>query len=385
MKILLKGYYGFGNFGDDILLIVSYGLIKELLPNSEVFIFSNYGLNLSNHVNEDYYNNYIFKLIGENAKIIDWTFQGHFDIVLNGGGGVFFDKNKGSIGREILNNAIKFIGCQNSRKVEKILRKLFFKTENISFKRRIGVGLGIGEFAFGSPLFAQKMADMGSFDFLWVRDNYSYRKLDQYKFKNRVIKSSDLAFLSDYWNKKPQKTLDQAKKLNTIGIFLMDNEFSQSSLFNEILNLTLKLEQNEYQVHLFSLDENYDINLKAFFGDRLLIWKPNCINLADYLLKIAQCQIVISSRAHGAIIGGILGAIPICLESSIKLREVAEMFPESGRICSMDISAEDLSKIIFSIKSEYKNYTSRLSRDLDLNRTAILEGVTALKESLNES
>ena len=89
-----------------------------------------------------------------------------------------------------------------------------------------------------------------------------------------------------------------------------------------------------------------------------------------------------SLRAHGAIISGILGMIPICIESSLKLKEVAKMFPNSGKLLSLKSDAQSLMKTIDDITMEYPNYLKRLEQDLEINTKSALNGVADLNEFL---
>src|SRR5690606_41007532 len=40
-KILLKGYFGFANLGDDLLLVTAYSLLREAFPTAAIDVFSN--------------------------------------------------------------------------------------------------------------------------------------------------------------------------------------------------------------------------------------------------------------------------------------------------------------------------------------------------------
>src|SRR3990170_7556134 len=111
-KIILKGFYGFGNLGDDILMLTTYKIIKEIFPTAEILISTE-------SKNPEYIHNYFpgIKIINSSENIkVDW--------VIHGGGGVFFDFTEHGLNYRLLNNVIKIIGYDSYRKVHRLYQSL---------------------------------------------------------------------------------------------------------------------------------------------------------------------------------------------------------------------------------------------------------------------
>lgn len=362
MKILIKGYYGFGNLGDDILLKVSYGLLKERFPDAEYYVFANFNENLEGYAQAPGYNQYIHTLLDGPVTLIDWTYKGHFDLVFNGGGGIYFDYQHGNFFRQVFNAGLKAIGVHGVNKLDRVLRELANKPAHLTFDKRIGVGLGIDYFAPGAPSFFEKFSELGSYDALWVRDAYSVEALKAYRFNRKYFQATDLAFLTEYWNNLPFRQLKP--KPDTIGILLLDWHRGQEQLFSTTKTFVERVRNMGYTVKFFSFDENHDKRyLGSFANENIHVWRPDTILLSDYLAEFAACDMVINGRAHGAILGGCLGVVPVCLGISKKMEQVAAMFRGSASLMEK-YTTDSLLNVLQSIEINWDKKQKSLVQDL---------------------
>ena len=195
------------------------------------------------------------------------------------------------------------------------------------------------------------------------------------------MKYTDIAFISNYW--MPTFITKSPESVKKIGIILMYLNHQESAIYTQLMIFIELARDKGLEVSLFIFDETYDRSVySAFSNQEINTWQPNKIGLNDFLSEFKKCQITVSLRAHGAIISGILGMIPICIESSLKLKEVAKMFPNSGKLLSLKSDAQSLMKTIDDITMEYPNYLKRLEQDLEINTKSALNGVADLNEFL---
>lgn len=377
-KILLKGYYGFGNLGDDILMKVSYEILKSQYPDACLSIYSENTLNNPHFTDADGFNQYIRSLLEDNVPLVDWTEQSHYDLLFNGGGGIYKDHSYGGWQYAALNKVAKQLSPQRIRYLESKVRNITNKLARISFDRRVGFGLSIGPFRKSSPSYVRKVSELGSYDELFVRDEASVSFLKNSGFSNNYYRTTDIAFLSDYW--LPQK-LSESKSKNprNIGIILLDWHENNDVYFRNIKQATEQLEGDGRKVTFFSFQESFDQKYRSFFEGKVIAWNPHNYSLEQFLSLLQQQHVIVTARAHGAIIGACLGVPSICLGITLKLEEVSKMLHRSSNLVVPPFQLTDLVAAVQKTFDNYPQYLDNVQADLRENK---MQAVVSEKQLL---
>ncbi len=361
MRILLTGYYGKANFGDDVLLKVTYGLVRKWRPEADVSILC-----------DQYIDDYVSKLINEEVSIIVPGDKGHYDVIIHGGGGTFFDFGNYGILNHIINQLIKTIGFKKYVTLDRFVRKLFNK-QRLSADKRLGWGIGVGAYTSSSVKLRQNLPILLDFDALIVRDSLSIENLQSLNIDNAIL-GSDLAFLENLW---VPSSINKDKKLHNkqrLGIVLRDWMIGSSTNYLELLAKMFPSLNERYEMSIFVFDKRVDKQLLEIAQKyKTYIWDPLEIGFDKYCKVLAQQDVLVSSRAHGAMCGAVLGVPTVLIDIEPKLRTIHEMLPNSTVL--IDSKRLILENLIEKIEEMLRCERAAIVIDVARNKTLIQEAV----------
>jgi polysaccharide pyruvyl transferase WcaK-like protein len=311
-RILIVGYYGRGNFGDDLLLHITYRLLKTVIPAAEISIIAD-----SNRAD------YIHAMLGD-VTILPPGRHGHFDLIVHGGGGVFFDFQPGGWLAQMAEKMIDAIGLASFIRLEKLLRSILRKPRT-SATHRIGLGIGVGTFAAGSKRLRSSLPILADFSALWVRDRASVENLTRFAeiMHTEIMEGSDLAFFTEHWVPPlPAPTVSEKPRL---GIALRD--WSGHSISPALLE-TLSM---HYAITGFIFDEHADPITQQLLADYPIhVWQPEQMRVGDFAAALATQDVILTSRAHGAICSACVGVPTVIVDIEPKLKQVHAMLPNAS-------------------------------------------------------
>lgn len=336
IDIVILGYFGKHNFGDDILMCVAYGLAKSIKKDARI------GIRLSG---ED---RYIAKMLIGDITFIPFGTRNKHALVIHGGGGTFFDFDSYRFFERINNYMLFFGGIKSYLFIDSILRRCLRK-QRLSGEKRIGIGLGIGTFSKGSRKLREALPILSDFDALWVRDRSSVDNLSYLGVTPPTVLGSDLAFLHEYWC-PPHLFMC---KMNTqrnrpkIGLILRDWPSQDGEQLSSVFRPALDRLRADYDITVVSLDENTDqVTLKSLGDYPQKIWQPEQEDIGIFCERLVDFDVFLTARAHGAICGACLGRPSVILAIEPKLETVHDMLKQSSVLVVKPFKEERLSEAL---------------------------------------
>jgi polysaccharide pyruvyl transferase WcaK-like protein len=325
-RVLLIGYYGKGNFGDDVLLTVTAALARRHLFDASLYVLS---------AAAD--PSYVKSMLGGDVGLVRYGERDRFDLVVHGGGGTFFDYGNYGLRDRAIGRLVDLVGHRHFVAAERTARTIAARPR-LEGEVRLGLGIGVGRFSPGSPRLRDALPALLNFTYLGVRDPTSLTNLERLGLANPARLGADLAFLSDYWAPdlpKPRRSFDRPR----LGIILRDwPSPGASDPLRDAVMVSAQRLARDYEITFLTFEADHDpATIEAAGAGPSIVWNPKAgSTLAGFATELARQDVLITSRAHGAICGAVLGVPSLIIEIDPKLRTVHEMLPNATRSVPAD-------------------------------------------------
>lgn len=358
IDVVLVGYYGRQNFGDDVLMIAGHAIARQLAPDARIGLLGTQAP-------------YIPKLLGEDVGFVPFGMRHNYRLIVHGGGGTFFDFSKHSAMRRVFNRVALAFGPKAFVALETAARRMTGRPR-MSAHSRVGLGLGVGTYSPGSPALLNALPTLLDFDAVWLRDLGSLKNLRRIGITTQTFLGSDLAFLHETWC-PPELALAQRPPRSSesrplIGLVMRDwPARDRGKLARQLQDSVAALSRN-YRLHLVSLNPDADREtIKCFPDLPHLIWQPDKMSMTNFLRELAAHDTLVTARAHGAICGACLGIPTVILGIEPKLAAVHGMLAKSSQFVAEPFSHEALST---AITQALDVSLHSVATDVHLNREA---------------
>ena len=321
MKILLQGYIGHRNFGDDLLLKLAIDNVKGI-RNVEVYCI------LQESLDANYLTQYYPQIkIITYKKAVPIFFYKKFDKVYFIGGGVFFDYRK----------TIDF----KSYLKKKISNYLRFNIPRIIFGAKYaGIGIGIGPFKNSKSKKIYKNL-LQNFDLLGVRDYTSFEHAKSFGVKNIHLSNDSSLLLNE--DLKMLKKQSKTPKRVVISPRSYKHDVSFEKHLETLIEFTNYLKGNGYEVKWCFLqpeDENLISKLELNQID-CLVWEPTNMSLVDFISYYASASLVYTSRMHTVYIAGLLSVDTVAIRVHQKLEFASKLFNNEPKMLNPKAGLKD--------------------------------------------
>jgi len=315
--VAVIGYYGEGNFGDDLLASYILDHICKTISPERILV---------NAPKDNYLEKWFPGICSASLRSIYRPSPNVIRKVVFGGGGFFFSfKSPGPL---------NLWGARTSTAWKHYYRHRPFRwPDRLRF---FACCVGIGPLSGGGARWITRKL-LASFDQVSVRDHLSSGLL---KLHNcRVTTDLSIGFAS----LKLPKALQKEKSL---GIVIRHWPFQNiDHLIHNLQNASQTLRKRGWNVQFISFQESFDrpvITQLQKNGDNTLSWNPMSETIEDFCQFLSGFNAIISMRAHGVFMASILGVTPIPVQIEPKLEVTAIKCRCSDRILGFQCTPKEI-------------------------------------------
>lgn len=285
-KVLISGYYGFDNFGDEAILGILLDKLKDcdvtVLTNNPRKTFDTYGV----HTVYSFSYDHVMKELA------------YCDVLISGGGSLLQDVSSN--------------------------RSLFYYALIIQFAQMLNKEVvifaqGIGPInAWVGKILAKNV--LRKAQYISVRDQKSLELLQKWKINNANLVCDPLYSLEVSQPQRTQKIGIQLRKFDTLTDELFDNIAKQ-----------INLRYYDREIELLSLQDEMDVGISKVFYHKLKTLNPNInvnivkgLNNNEIINRISEYDCMIAMRFHACLVAVKYGVKTLAVLYDPKVENLAK-------------------------------------------------------------
>ncbi|MDY7533818.1 polysaccharide pyruvyl transferase family protein [Pseudomonas sp. Bout1] len=354
-KVYIRGAYGPGNLGDDVLMLCVINILKKRFKESDIAVGVDHPQ--------------IARNFNPRIKWLHIKEPVKADLVVLGGGGQFFSfipPVKAATARQgIVARLYKSIKAQTD--LTSTLLRLYVGmrggVDKIYFHRRLAAFcIGLGPFDGGGKLLDRAVSVINRCDYISVRDGTSQQHCNTFG-KADVEVYTDPSLLSNLWISSKDLEVGSLKKAKYLSFILRDwpHDAKGQQFIKAMVQAADELAKRGEQVRLVSLYKERDQHLIDKYDQfQWLCWDAAGDTPESFMAKlIVESDVIISARAHGVLLPASLGFPTIAIEIENKLKKVHEMLPRGTRLVSTPNP-----EVIMSTISEFRQSKAQMAEHL---------------------
>ena len=318
-KAIIRGAYGEGNFGDDVLMVACHGLLRQVYAADEIaYVFTS-----DPPVAE---RRYVERLL-PGINIIRFESQAAAELVVWGGGTQFYSFSQSQAVVPFYRKVLA--GLLDPEKAYNYLVKKLFGGKFHRGQRFAALGIGVGPFVPDSPNEGYSRDLFAKMNFAAVRDDESMQLCKTWGVRN-LTHRSDLCFLPEICWPDYLPVARVNGRGRRIGVIVRDwpHDTAGAAYEKPLINAAEMLRKAGYSVQYILFRANGDCGwarLLSQRGESPLAWNPEVQSITDFLHELDQFDCLLTARYHGALFGALIGRPVICIELEQKLRLVSEL------------------------------------------------------------
>jgi len=364
VKCYIRGAYGPGNIGDDILMVSTYRSLRKVFDSDEIYI----GV-------ED---TELGRTILPEANFIHIKKPFSAEVVILGGGGQFFSftppaSKPESLPRRVINIAKRQSGMVDT--FTRVLMKAQGAYDNLYFSKNVAAYcIGLGPFESEGKNLDRTKNILPRLSYISVRESTSAALYQDFVPEKAAKVYTDPSFNRRLWNDSvgPGSIARNGSESEDDFVTFIVRDWPHSERGQQFLTAMFDaaaiLRNKGERVRFVGLYKDRDAHLVSRARDfDWLFWEVDGTSPGTFISDLCRTsKAIVSARAHGVMLAAAFDTPSIAIEIEPKLREIHGMLPTGTRLVN-----EPSAELILSEVRDLPGRRAELERNLKVEYEAL--------------